>query len=157
GRVGARPFRTRRARGPGDGPDSRRGAADARPRPLPPPPRPPGRIRNAQPSRRPPARRRELRPMTPSLSKAKATTSAGSAESSRQVQPARFREGWLHLCNGLDPVRDGGMVPSILGMTGGLAEYETAVTIVTPTPSRLGMTPIPPRVNLRGPETDLEA
>ena len=30
----------------------------------------------------------------------------------------RARSGWVHLCNGLDPVRDGGMVPSILGMTG---------------------------------------
>lgn len=28
---------------------------------------------------------------------------------------------WMHLCNGLDPMRDGGMVPSILGMTGSLA------------------------------------
>ena len=32
----------------------------------------------------------------------------------------RARGGWVHLCNGLDPVRDGGMVPSILGMTGAL-------------------------------------
>ncbi len=58
--------------------------------------------------------------------------------------PVRFREGWLHLCNGLDPVRDGGMVPSILGMTGALAEHATPVTIVTPTPSRLGTMPLPP-------------
>jgi glycosyltransferase involved in cell wall biosynthesis len=49
------------------------------------------------------------------------------------------------------------MVPSILGMTGALAEHTTPVTIVTPTPSRLGIMPLPLRVNLRGPETDLEA
>ena len=69
----------------------------------------------------------------------------------------RFREGWLHLCNGLDPVRDGGMVPSILGMTGALAAQGAEVSIVTPTPSRLGATAVPPRVTLRGPEADLEA
>jgi glycosyltransferase involved in cell wall biosynthesis len=49
------------------------------------------------------------------------------------------------------------MVPSILGMTGALAARGTSVTIVTPTPSHLGDTPIPPRVTLRGPETDLRA
>jgi hypothetical protein len=48
--------------------------------------------------------------------------------------------GWLHLCNGLDPVRDGGMVPSILGMTGALGRLKGGVTIVTPTPSRLEQT-----------------
>ena len=36
------------------------------------------------------------------------------------------RTGWLHLCNGLDPVRDGGMVPSILGMTGALGRLREA-------------------------------
>ena len=65
--------------------------------------------------------------------------------------------GWLHLCNGLDPERDGGMVPSILGMTQALAEQGGQITIVTPTPSRLGETPISPALTLRGPETDLEA
>ena len=35
------------------------------------------------------------------------------------VSPSKHSR-WLHLCNGLDPVRDGGMVPSILGMTGAL-------------------------------------
>ncbi len=71
----------------------------------------------------------------------------------------RFREGWLHLCNGLDPVRDGGMVPSILGMTGALSRVEdgSGVTIVTPTASNLGGATLPERVQLRGPETDLEA
>src|SRR4051812_47552364 len=63
---------------------------------------------------------------------------------------------WLHLCNGLIPQRDGGMVPSILGMTAGLAGQGGEVTIVTPTPSRLGDLAIPPRVVLRGPEADLE-
>ncbi len=91
--------------------------------------------------------------MSPSLS----DVSTDRTEQSRRAAPVRFREGWLHLCNGLDPVRDGGMVPSILGMTAALAEHATPVTIVTPTPSRLGTMPLPPRVNLRGPETDLEA
>jgi glycosyltransferase involved in cell wall biosynthesis len=76
----------------------------------------------------------------------------------RRARPApRFREGWLHLCNGLDPVRDGGMVPSILGMTGALAEQGYPIAIVTPTPSRLGGLALPPGLTLRGPETDLEA
>lgn len=67
--------------------------------------------------------------------------------------------GWLHLCNGLDPARDGGMVPSILGMTGALARLDGGrdLAIVTPTPSRLGAIPVPPGVDLRGPETDLPA
>ena len=69
-----------------------------------------------------------------------------------------FREGWVHLCNGLDPVRDGGMVPSILGMTGALANLRGGpVTIVTPTPSRLGDTRLPEGLTLRGPETDVDA
>ena len=69
--------------------------------------------------------------------------------------PARV----LHLCNGLDPRRDGGMVPSILGMTGALAAGARGgpITILTPTPSRLDGTPIPPGVDLLGPEADLEA
>ena len=64
--------------------------------------------------------------------------------------------GWLHCCNGLDPRRDGGMVPSILGMTGSLARRGESITIVTPTPSRLDGTSLPPGVHLLGPETDLE-
>src|SRR3954454_10537844 len=76
----------------------------------------------------------------------------------RRRRPAlHYREGWVHLCNGLDPARDGGMVPSILGMTGGLAEQGNPITIVTPTPSRLGDTSLPDLLSLRGPETDLEA
>jgi glycosyltransferase involved in cell wall biosynthesis len=42
-------------------------------------------------------------------------------------------------------------------MTGALARWDTPVTIVTPTPSRLGSTLLPARVNLHGPEIDLEA
>src|SRR3954451_16379893 len=91
--------------------------------------------------------------MSPTLSGA----ATDGATRSRRASSSRFREGWLHLCNGLDPVRDGGMVPSILGMTGALAQQETPVTIVTSTPSRLATMPLPPRVNLRGPETDLAA
>jgi glycosyltransferase involved in cell wall biosynthesis len=63
---------------------------------------------------------------------------------------------WLHICNGLDPQRDGGMVPSILGMTGALGRLRGDVTIVTPTPSRLEAASIPSVLTLRGPETDLE-
>ncbi len=64
--------------------------------------------------------------------------------------------GLLHCCNGLDPRRDGGMVPSILGMTGALARRGGPITIVTPTPSRLDGTELPPGVELLGPETELE-
>src|SRR4051794_33780133 len=73
------------------------------------------------------------------------------------MSPRPKRSGWLHLCNGLDPVRDGGMVPSILGMTGALSRLRSEVTIVTPTPSRLDREPISPTLALKGPETDLEA
>lgn len=66
------------------------------------------------------------------------------------------RGGWLHVCNGLDPRRDGGMVPSILGMTGALARVREAVTIVTPTPSRLEPSAVPPGVTLEGPEVRFE-
>ncbi len=86
-------------------------------------------------------------------------TNLESAESDpRAASPRRFREGWVHVCNGLDPVRDGGMVPSILGMTGALAARAgEPVSIVTPTASRLDGMPIPNGLTLRGPETDLEA
>ena len=67
------------------------------------------------------------------------------------------RSGWLHVCNGLDPRRDGGMVPSLLGMTGAIARRGTPVTIVTPTPSRLGAIRLPEGVDLVGPVFDLEA
>ncbi len=65
------------------------------------------------------------------------------------------RGGWVHLCNGLDPVRDGGMVPSILGMTTALGAIGGAVTIVTPTPSRLDPEMLGGGLTLKGPETDL--
>ncbi|WP_435006309.1 glycosyltransferase [Tundrisphaera lichenicola] len=48
------------------------------------------------------------------------------------------------------------MVPSILGMTGALARRGEPIQIVTPTPSRLDGTLIPDRVQLLGPETDLD-
>ena len=64
---------------------------------------------------------------------------------------------WLHLCNGLDPVRDGGMVPSILGMTGALKRAGGDVRIVTPTPSHLGEQGAPDGLAIDGPEADLEA
>jgi glycosyltransferase involved in cell wall biosynthesis len=67
-----------------------------------------------------------------------------------------IQAGWLHCCNGLDPRRDGGMVPSILGMTGSLARRGGPITIVTPTASRLDGKTLPPDVRLLGPETDLE-
>ncbi len=48
------------------------------------------------------------------------------------------------------------MVPSILGMTGALSRLGSDVSIVTPTPSRLGSTRADHRVRIEGPETDLE-
>jgi glycosyltransferase involved in cell wall biosynthesis len=76
------------------------------------------------------------------------------ASTTRRQRPGarKIRSGWLHLCNGLDPRRDGGMVPSILGMTGALAEQGGSVTIKTLTPSRLGATQVPARVRLQGPQ-----
>jgi len=50
---------------------------------------------------------------------------------SRIPRRSAKREGWLHLCNGLDPRRDGGMVPSILGMTSALSRRGSDVTIVS--------------------------
>jgi len=78
-----------------------------------------------------------------------------SIESAHKAAAAPHRDQigrYVHLCNGLDPVRDGGMVPSILGMTGALASREGRVTIVTPTESRLGDTPLPQGIELHGPE-----
>jgi glycosyltransferase involved in cell wall biosynthesis len=63
---------------------------------------------------------------------------------------------WVHLCNGLDPVRDGGMVPSILGMTGALSRLCGELLIVTPTPSRLDPSQLPRGLKLLGPETEIE-
>src|SRR5262249_19187943 len=64
--------------------------------------------------------------------------------------------GWVHVCNGLDPRRDGGMVPSILGMTGALARLRGSMAIVTATPSRLEAGDLPEGVVLEGPESRLE-
>ncbi len=72
----------------------------------------------------------------------------------RDAQPTSANV--LHLCNGLDPERDGGMVPSILGMTGAFASLGSHVQIVTPTPSRLDTFRVPQGVSLRGPEASLE-
>lgn len=71
--------------------------------------------------------------------------------------PTLLTDRWLHVCNGLDPVRDGGMVPSILGMTGALAELGPPITIVTATASRLGETSVPTGVRLLGPEVRFES
>lgn len=73
----------------------------------------------------------------------------------REQPDSSSRLGWVHLANGLNPRRDGGMVPSILGLTGALAS-SAPVTIVTPTPSALGGTSCPEGVRLIGPERDLE-
>ena len=67
--------------------------------------------------------------------------------SSQTLCHQRRADGWLHLCNGLDPVRDGGMVPSILGMTGALGRLRGEITIVTPTPSRLNDVQYPRRTD----------
>ena len=77
------------------------------------------------------------------------------SRSQRNFSSAQSR--WLHLCNGLDPFRDGGMVPSILGMTGALGRLGGDVSIVTPTPSRLDALPEEMQGRIKGPEADLEA
>ena len=60
-----------------------------------------------------------------------------------------------HLCNGLDPVRDGGMVPSILGMTGSLVQSGEEVTVLTATRSYLENTIVEPRLTVKGPASKL--
>ncbi len=70
---------------------------------------------------------------------------------------APLSAGWLHVCNGLDPMRDGGMVPSILGMTGALSRVRGELTIVTTTPSTIDPALLPEGLTLEGPETDFEA
>jgi len=63
--------------------------------------------------------------------------------------------GLVHLCNGLDPIRDGGMVPSILGMAGALAEMgQMPTSVVTTTASRLDLLDAPGNLPIFGPETD---
>lgn len=78
------------------------------------------------------------------------------ASSSRPRMQISTGIGRVHLCNGLDPRRDGGMVPSILGMTAALAADGEPIRIVTPTPSRLDGREMAPGVVLEGPEVDLE-
>jgi glycosyltransferase involved in cell wall biosynthesis len=85
------------------------------------------------------------------------TTTARPPLAPTEFRDAPARTGWLHVCNGLDPVRDGGMVPSILGMTGALAARGEGVSIVTPTASRLGATAVPRGVALGGPGIELDA
>ena len=81
-----------------------------------------------------------------------ATTTTAKAN----IRPRRAsRSGWLHLCNGLDPVRDGGMVPSILGMTGALKRAGGDVRVVTSTPSRIDAALVSEAPAITGPETDL--
>lgn len=81
------------------------------------------------------------------------TATATTTETTPRADAAR----WLHLCNGLDPVRDGGMVPSILGMTGALKRAGGDVRIVTPTPSRLDDLAPPEGLAIDGPDADLDA
>lgn len=83
------------------------------------------------------------------------TTFSAPRARSRASSSTRSR-GWLHICNGLDPRRDGGMVPSILGMTGALSRRRGGVTVLTPTPSRLEPGSVPPGLELEGPETRIE-
>ncbi|MDX2039285.1 MAG: glycosyltransferase [Isosphaeraceae bacterium] len=65
--------------------------------------------------------------------------------------------GWVHLCNGLDPRRDGGMVPSILGFAGALARLAGRLVIATPTPSDRPALRLPRGVELEGPVDDIES
>ena len=73
------------------------------------------------------------------------------------AKPAASLQPYLHVCNGMDPFRDGGMVPSILGFLGALAEQGTAIRAVTPTASKLENLKIPPGVELIGPDRHLGA
>jgi glycosyltransferase involved in cell wall biosynthesis len=85
----------------------------------------------------------------------RALTPADTKRPRRQAPVPSSKEFWLHLCNGLDRERDGGMVPSILGMTGALARLGKGVTIVTTTASRLEVETLPVGLELLGPEMDL--
>jgi glycosyltransferase involved in cell wall biosynthesis len=85
----------------------------------------------------------------------KATTFEQDAAVSRSRISHANGSGWLHLCNGLDPTRDGGMVPSILGFTGALAALAPSLTLVTPTPSRHDLVQFHSKVSVHGPVSDL--
>jgi glycosyltransferase involved in cell wall biosynthesis len=85
---------------------------------------------------------------------------ATAAARSRAGQPRPVRTtgtgtGWLHVCNGLVPTRDGGIVPSVLGMSRALAGQGGDVAVVTPTPSDLPEPQQPPGVLFHGREPDL--
>jgi glycosyltransferase involved in cell wall biosynthesis len=81
---------------------------------------------------------------------------SGFVQTAPAASPTGLISGrWLHCCNGLDPRRDGGMVPSILGMTGSLARRGEPITIITPTASNLEGIILPQGVDLLGPEADL--
>lgn len=84
------------------------------------------------------------------------TASIPARRSTEEPKGEILTRSILHLCNGLDPERDGGMVPSILGMTGAVAGLGGCVSIVTPTPSRLDTFRPPQGVSLHGPECSLE-
>ncbi len=85
-----------------------------------------------------------------------ATTTASRSPASSARSAGSTGTGWLHVCNGLIPRRDGGIVPSVLGMTQALAGQGGDVAIVTPTPSELPE-PLRPRgVLFHGPEPDLD-
>ena len=84
------------------------------------------------------------------------TTLAEPRHRRRGAASAGLGRSWVHLCNGLDPRRDGGMVPSILGMTAALGQLREGVTIVTPTPSRIDSACLAAGLTLKGPETNLE-
>jgi glycosyltransferase involved in cell wall biosynthesis len=81
-----------------------------------------------------------------------ATTATATA---KPRTPRASRSGWLHLCNGLDPIRDGGMVPSILGMTRALKRAGGDVRIVTSSPSRIDASAVAEEVPIDGPEYDV--
>ncbi len=85
------------------------------------------------------------------------TKTTPAIETARDPLPADQNGRWLHVCNGLDPVRDGGMVPSILGMTRALDRLSGSVSIVTVTESRLGALETDDPPPLHGPEVALEA
>lgn len=90
------------------------------------------------------------------MNKQPSALSLAARDVAMRARPQVARRGWVHICNGLDPRRDGGMVPSVLGMTGALARIRQEVTIVTPTPSRLEPERVSPGLRLEGPETRIE-
>jgi glycosyltransferase involved in cell wall biosynthesis len=84
-----------------------------------------------------------------------AATATGRPRARVPRPPGAAGTGWLHVCNGLVPQRDGGIVPSVLGMARALAGRGGDVAIVTPTPSDLPEAQRPPGVLFHGHEADL--